>query len=203
MEAAAHDNNVIPFSLTKQRPNPSSTDELSIAEIKESIGHVRAQNELIAEQNRKILDSLESLNKKVYETTTTTTVALSETIAQPKIDRLSGPVQFFLKLIELWGLEEKDACKLLGYELTEIKYVADVLSGVSPLLGRDIKDRIANLFVIRKRLAGLFNNIDVENEWLRGKQADLNSKSPLELLLSGSMENILLIKEFVEHISGL
>lgn len=195
---AAYDN-LIHFPVNKKRPDQSSTDELSITEIKEAIVHVREQNEL----SRKILDSLESLNKKVYETTTTTTVALSETIAQPKIDRLSGLVQFFLKLIELWRLEEEGACKLLGYELTEIKYVADVLSGVSPLLGRDPKDRIANLFVIRKRLAGLFNNIDVENEWLREKQADLNSKSPLDLLLSGSMENILLIKEFVEHISGL
>lgn len=182
--------------------NPSSTNELSLAEISASVDNVYLQNTLIINQNKEILDLLKSQSKKVYETTTTTTVAVSETTVQPRVVRLSGPIQLFLKLIELWHLEEEDACKLLGYELTEIAYVADVLSGMSFLLGRDSKDRIANLFVIRKRLAGLFKDIDVENEWLREKHADLNNNSPLELLLSGSMENILLIKEFVEHVSG-
>lgn len=188
----------------KHRFDQSSTNEISLTEIRDSVEQVWEQNALIAEQNKKILASLEFLNKKVYETTTTATVSVSETTISPlRIVRLSGPIQFFLKLIELWRLEEEDACKLLGYELMEIKYVEDVLSGVSSLLGRDPKDRIANLFVIRKRLDGLFKDIDVENEWLREKHADLNNNSPLELLLSGSMENILLIKEFVEHVSGL
>lgn len=187
----------------KHRFDQSSTNEISLTEIRDSVEQVWAQNALLVEQDKKILDSLESLNKKIYETTTTTTVAVAETIVQPRIVRLSGPIQLFLKLIDFWRLEEEDACKLLGYELTEIKYVEDVLSGALPLLGRDPKDRIANLFVIRKRLDGLFKDIDVENEWLREKHADLNNNSPLELLLSGSMENILLIKEFVEHVSGL
>lgn len=195
---------------TKYRPSqdkhiadPSSTNVISLTEMRASIEQVWEQNALLAEQNRKILDSLESLNKKVYETTTITMGAVSETIVHARTARLSGPIQLFLKLIDLWRLEKEDACKLLGYELAEIKYVEDVLSGVSPLLGRDPKDRVANLFVIRKRLAGLFKDIDVENEWLREKHADLNNNSPLELLLSGSMENVLLVKEFVEHVSGL
>lgn len=187
----------------KHRLDPSSTNELSLAEITALVEKVDLQNTLIIDQNREILNLLKSQSKKIYETTTTTTAAVSEIITQPRIVRLSGPIQFFLKLIGLWRLEEEDACRLLGYELTEIKYVEDVLSGVLPLLGRDPKDRIANLFVIRKRLAGLFKDLDVENEWLREKQVALNNNSPLELLLSGSMENLLLIKEFVEHVSGL
>lgn len=179
--------------------DPSSTNILTNQDVIEILAVYDARNE---ERHRKILESLES-NKKVSETTTTTTVAVPETSVQPRVIRLSGPIQFFLKLIELWRLEEEEACKLLGYELTEIQYVEDVLSGVSSLFGRDPKDRIANLFVIRKRLDGLFKDIDVENEWLREKHTDLNNNSPLELLLSGSMENILLIKEFVEHVSGL
>lgn len=187
----------------KRRGAPSSSNEYSLTEMRASIEQVWEQNAIIAEQQRKIMDLLESSNKKVYETTTTATVAVPETSVQTRVIRLSGPIQLFLKLIEFWRLEEEDACKLLGYELTEIKYVEDVLSGALPLLGRDPKDRIANLFVIRKRLDGLFKDIDVENEWLREKHADLNNNSPLELLLSGSMEHILLIKEFVEHVSGL
>jgi len=180
----------------------SSTDAIGLAEIQESLEQVYAKQELITEQNKIILNSLESLNKKIYATTTTMTVKASEPIVQ-LVDHLSGTVQFFLKLMELWHLDSEDACKLLGYELADIKYVEQVLSGVLPLRGRDPKDRIANLVVIRKRLDGLFKDVDVENEWLREKHADIGNKSPMELLLSGSMENLLLIKQFVEFVCGL
>ncbi len=199
MEAAQDFGTYIQFD--KQSPDPSSTDKLSIAEIKESIRHVAAQNELIVEQNRRILHLLELSNKKTYETTTPT-ITVPEAVAQPKTDSLSGPVQFFLKLIELWSLDSKDACKLLGYEPADIQHVEQVLSGRLPF-SRDLKDRIANLLVIRKRLSGLFRDTDTENEWLREKHVELGNKSPIELLLSGSMENLLLIKEFVEHVGGL
>lgn len=181
----------------------SSTGAISLTEFPELLKQFRANQELIKEQNKMILNSLESLDKKIYETTTATTVKVSETIVQPRIGRLSGHVQFFLKLMELWRLDVEDACKLLGYELADIKYVEQVLSGELPLRGRDPKDRIANLVVIRKRLDGLFKDVDVENEWLREKQTDIGNKSPMELLLSGSMENLLLVKQFVEFVCGL
>lgn len=179
-------------------PTNSSTGAISLAEIQKSLEQVHAEQELITEQNRKIIDLLEVSNKKKYETTT----KVAEAIVQPKIGRLSGPVQFFLKLLELWHLDSEDACKLLGYELADIQHVEQVLSGSMPF-SRDLKDRITNLLVIRKRLSNLFRDIDTENEWLREKHAELGNKTPLELLLSGSMENLLLIKEFVEHVSGL
>ena len=94
--------------------------------------------------------------------------------------------QFFIKLIELWRLDSEDAQKLLGYYSKNIQL-----------------EQIANLLVMRKRLSGLFRDTDTENEWLREKHIELGNRSPIELLLSGSMENLLLVKEFVEHVSGL
>lgn len=215
----------------------SSTTEENI-----ELESIHSQNSYIIEQNKQIIDLFKSLNRKIHDTPTTTTLKrtisrrpnlsifkgtslaeiqhqalaeattsaisamfgmVSESSVEPKADRLSGPVQFFLKLMELWRLNSENACKLLGYELADIKYVEQVLSGVLPLRGRDPKDRIANLVVIRKRLDGLFKDVDVENEWLREKHADIGNKSPMELLLSGSMENLLLIKQFVEFVCGL
>jgi hypothetical protein len=126
----------------------------------------------------------------------------TEVMAQPDI-HLSGPVQFFSRLMEFWRLDTDEACKLLGYELSDIDYVKQLLSGESPLRGHDLKDRIVNLLVIRKRLDGVFKNIDVENEWLHEKHDRIGNKSPMELLLSGSMENLLLVKQFVEFVCGL
>ena len=38
----------------------------------------------------------------------------------------------------------------------------------------------------------------VENDWLRETHATLDGQVPMDLLLEGSMENLLLVKEYVE-----
>ena len=44
---------------------------------------------------------------------------------------------------------------------------------------------------------------EVEREWLREPHEILDGRSPLELLREGSMENLLLVKEYVDMVSGL
>ena len=116
--------------------------------------------------------------------------------------RLSGPVQFLDKLLETWRLTTLDAVPLLGLEQSDMRYVADLLHGRVTLKGRDVEDRIGYLFRIRKTLSALFRSEDVENEWLREPHAALNGQTPLERLLEGSMENLLLVKEYVETAAG-
>ena len=81
-------------------------------------------------------------------------------------------------------------------------YVNDVLQGCETLTGRDTKDRIAHLFQIRKLLFALFRDEAVENEWLREPRDVLKGKTPMDLLLEGSMENLLLVREYVELVTG-
>ncbi len=80
--------------------------------------------------------------------------------------------------------------------------VEGLLSGRVTLRGRDVKDRIAYLFRIRKTLSALFRDENVENEWLREPHGALNGKSPMDIMLEGSMENLLLVKEYVEAAAG-
>ena len=126
----------------------------------------------------------------------------SEAEASPSRRRLSGPVQFIKKLLEAWRLEEKDAASLLGLEASDLRYAADLLAGRAAIEGRDAKDRIAYLFLIRATLDSLLRDEDVENDWLRAPHAMLDDKAPMTLLLEGSMENLLLVKEYVEVVSG-
>ncbi len=191
---------IIPIDRYKSEGSSTSTTE---------IGIVNEKLDLIITPNKLILEGFaRDQHTKGYEMTATSTVNVPPKLAEPVVGpelticRLSGPIQFFLKLLELWELNSEDKCKLLGYELADIQHVDQVLSGRLPF-SRDLKDRIANLLVIRKRLSGLFRGTDTENEWLREKHVELGNKSPIELLLSGSMENLLLIKEFVEHVGGL
>ena len=116
--------------------------------------------------------------------------------------RLTGPVKFFNLLLAAWDLESESACVLLGFEPSESADVNAILRGYVPLRGRDVKDRIAHLFRIRVLLSTLFRNKSVENQWLREPRDILEGKAPMDLLLEGSMENLLLVREFVELSTG-
>ena len=115
---------------------------------------------------------------------------------------LSGPMQFLLRLLETWELQRRDAVLLLGFEMSERQYVDRLMNGMESLTGRDVKDRIAYLFQIRKALAGLFRNVEVENDWLREYHPMLDDRSPMELLLKGSMEYLLVVRDYVLVASG-
>ncbi len=115
---------------------------------------------------------------------------------------LTGPVQFFKKLLDTWKLDSTGATALLGMDPDDWPFVRVLLAGRVPLKGRDAKDRIAHLYRIRKILSALFRDETVENQWLREPHAMLDERSPLELMLDGSMENLLLVKEYVEAAAG-
>ena len=127
----------------------------------------------------------------------------SQTGASAYRARLTGPAQFLHKLLDTWHLDHRAALALLGLEESQQPYLFDLLNGLSPLEGRDIKDRIAHLFKIRKTLSALFRDETVENEWLREPHLLLDDREPMTLMLEGSMENLLLVKEYVETAAGL
>ena len=120
----------------------------------------------------------------------------------PHRRRSASPIWFVEKLLKTWRLNHDDAVFLLGFEPSDLPYVTDVLAGRAVLRGRDAKDRIAYLLWIRKTLSALHRSEEAENEWLREPQKILDDKAPMNLLLEGSMENLLLVKEYVEATAG-
>ncbi len=116
--------------------------------------------------------------------------------------RLTGPVQFFKNLLDTWDLDSKAATVLLGMDPDDESIAGDLLAGRAVLRGRDVKDRIAYLYRIRNILSALFRDENVENQWLREPHTMLEERSPLDLMLDGSLENLLLVKEYVEAAAG-
>ena len=116
--------------------------------------------------------------------------------------RLTGPVQFLSRLLELWRLEKADAIALLGFESTDVDYVDSVLDGYERIRGRDARDRISHLFWIFRTLRALFRDLEVENAWLRERHGLLDDRSPMSLLLGGSMEDLLLVRDYVDTTAG-
>ncbi len=116
---------------------------------------------------------------------------------------LSGLVAFFIVLLRRWKLDWSEGATLLGFTEESEKAIAEaVLRGDRPLEGRDLRDRISCLFQIHKTLTFLFRDLEVENQWLREAHRLLDNKSPMELMLQGSMEEILLVKEYVDEATG-
>ena len=114
----------------------------------------------------------------------------------------NGPIKLFDKILKTWRLRESDAIPLLGLEPSDKGYVSDVLAGHDVLKGRDANDRIAYLIQMRMALFAWLGDEAEENDWLREPQAALDGHVPMELLLEGSMENLLLVKEYVETATG-
>ena len=117
--------------------------------------------------------------------------------------RLSGPVQFVVKLLEFWRLDDEDAVRLLGFDGEDAAEVAAILAGRKPLRGRDVRERIAHLIWIRKTLSALFRHLDTENAWLRESHRLLDNRSPMELLLGGSIEDMLSVRDYADAAGGV
>ncbi|MYB19975.1 MAG: DUF2384 domain-containing protein [Holophagales bacterium] len=116
--------------------------------------------------------------------------------------RLSGPVKFVRILADHWKLREADLVPLLGFEAGDTPHVAAVLQGQEELRGRDARDRITHVFRIRETLDSLFRDLKVENDWLREPHDLLEGRSPMSLLLGGSMEDLLLVRDYVDEVAG-
>lgn len=113
------------------------------------------------------------------------------------------PTQLIHKILETWNLETREKAALLGLEESDQHLAREFLTGNLTIYGRDIKDRIAYLILIKSTLYSLFRNEDVENEWLREPHELLGDRTPLGLLLEGSMVNMLLVKEFCDEAGGM
>ena len=110
----------------------------------------------------------------------------------------------FSNLMDDWKLSKKNMATLLGldFDASGQEYVRNLLNRMCSFSGRDARYRMAQLIQIREILFALFKDHAVENEWLREKQSMLNDKAPMDLLLQGSMKNLVLVREFVEAVAG-
>ena len=125
--------------------------------------------------------------------------SVSATVVSPiLVPRKAGPIQFLWKLKDFWRLDPADLVGLLGFAAEDSGHVQSALNGWTRFRGRDVPDRIPHLFRIRETLHALFQDLDVENEWLREPHDLLQGRSPMSLLLGGAMEDLLLVREYVE-----
>ena len=123
----------------------------------------------------------------------------TETAAQQGI-RVPGEIRLFEKVMEQWGLGETEAAKLLGYEDPSI--LRALYSGRTSLRTIDEKDRLRAVLRIAGDLLALFRDEGEIRAWLREPKVRLGGKSAYDLMMNGSMEYLLYVRQFVEFLSG-
>lgn len=114
-----------------------------------------------------------------------------------------GPILLVSKILNTWRLGEWERARLLGLGGSDQASIEEFLSGNATTIRRDTKDRIAYLIQIRSTLFSLFRDESVENEWLREPNEMLEGHSPLDQMLEGSMESLLLVRDFCDEAGGL
>jgi len=132
---------------------------------------------------------------------------LQQPLAQDiKPGRITGPVKVLAAIAEQWRLTDAELAKLLDMEqATEARSAADVrslLAGFLTLRGRDRKDRVRHLFSIHEALAQTLPEEGATDRWLRSGHAELQGRSPMQIMLEGSMESLLSVRDYVERWVG-
>ncbi len=123
-------------------------------------------------------------------------------VIEERPSRLTGPIQFVLKLLEVWNLPREHTFKLLGLGNQDQSRVERFLRGEEPLQDENIRNRIAHLVWIRATLYSLFQDLETENDWLREAHKLLDNRSPLSLLLEGSDAGLLAVRDYVDSLAS-
>ena len=139
---------------------------------------------------------------KEAESRQSTELRHSRQSSEVSAGRLTGPVQYLKNLITDWQLEATDACALLGFEPAQQDDVSAIFAGRKTLSGRDAKDRIRALVVVNALLNDMYRDNVIKNEWLRETHTGLMIP-PLSMILTGSMENLLVVRDFVKFSAGV
>ncbi|MDH3742347.1 MAG: MbcA/ParS/Xre antitoxin family protein [Hyphomicrobiales bacterium] len=113
-----------------------------------------------------------------------------------------GAVRLFLALADRWQLGVKDRLILLGDISRQTYY--NWANGKVACLSRDQLERISLLLGIHKGLRLLFADEASAERWFKGANSDLPfaGRSPLERLLQGGMEDLYVVRRYIDSWRG-
>ena len=121
--------------------------------------------------------------------------------------RLSGPaLRTFLAIADLWDLSEEQRRLVLGYpsRSTYHNWCRAVRQHIDITLDVDVLMRISAIFGIHAALGVLFNTEEKGIGWLKGPHhAPLfGGQAPINLVTSGSFDEIMLVRRFLDGARG-
>lgn len=104
------------------------------------------------------------------------------------------------KLMDRWGLSEKDQKGLLGLSLEDKIPLENFRSGESLGIDMDCLGRMDQLLAIAKSLSLICqDNSDQAEKWVTHKNEDMDERPPLEIMMQG-YEGLLTVRRYLDAI---
>lgn len=122
---------------------------------------------------------------------------LIEQLKSASAESPSAPARFASAIIDRWGLDERESCRLLGLDESEVLRLRQALGGQAPS-GRDFKERMRAIWRIFSTLESLFRDTETEKRFLRQQNDELDGKAPIDLIRGGSIEELLILRDFLD-----
>ena len=107
----------------------------------------------------------------------------------------SGPARMPAIIAATWRLRPDQAATLFGVDDIEPDAVQRCLD--DPRQRENIETRVALVTHIRMRLRSMFRDKETENAWLREPHALLDDAVPMTLMLSGSLDDLQRVHDYV------
>lgn len=106
---------------------------------------------------------------------------MAQTSSMPSVRK------FISALSETWRLDEQETSSFKKVCFSE---------------ENGIKLRLKLLLSIRAKLAGLFQDLENENQWLREKREMLSGATPFKFIMSGKLEELQRVEALVRYMCG-
>lgn len=113
---------------------------------------------------------------------------------------VNGAVKLVFQLFDQWGLTEEHQAIALG--LHNANQAESMRRGLYPISGPDQTERIKNLIRIAEAAYSAFGDNLVAAEWMNEARDSLGGQSPVQVLSIGTMESLIQVRRFAEHVAG-
>lgn len=109
-------------------------------------------------------------------------------------------VELAKALKHTWSISDRELALVLGIKPATSRSLFDVLGDTDQ--PGDRRERLNLLFDVRARLSALFDDLNVERQWLRAGNPVLGDRSPLDLLQTGRLRDLFKVEQLVFFLTG-
>ena len=116
--------------------------------------------------------------------------------------RITADVKVLLGLREKLNLQDEDIAGLLGLAKNDWWRVSNILEGRASVVDRDKQDRIRFAYQIFRALYDILQDENAVRDWLKENREGFDGEPPLNYMLSGEFEKLLMVRNYTEWLTS-
>lgn len=119
-------------------------------------------------------------------------------------DRDRVAIKLLFGIADEWSLSDDEICILLGLADTSMidRWRQELEVEDAILISDNVLERLAYLAGVYKRIQQLFREPDLWKKWIRKPNRDFHSRSALDCMLSGRLDDLKKVHQYLESWQG-